>query len=934
MDPDRWRRIEVLYEAAQALAADERAVFLSEACSGDDSLRREVELLLAQGGSGEAFFAGGAAAAAAMMTDPVTPAPAGMRGVEAVAADLTGSTIGGRFVIRARLGKGGMGEVYLAYDTQLKRTVAIKRMAPSRQSQNPATELLKEAQKASGLNHPRIASVYDVFAMGSELLLVMEYLDGITLRQRIMQPMGLADFCAIAVQCTEALSAAHAKGIMHGDIKPANIMLTRDGSVKICDFGLARRLQTGDVSGDTTSVHRGIAGTPAYLAPEVVHEQSVDERADIFSLGVVFYEMLAGRNPFATRHVVATLDRVLNHAPEPIDRAAPFVPARLARVVHRMLEKDPRERYATAAEVGEALSSISAQHSRADTRRQLVARMRAWGALAAAAAFVAFSVPRDPDALPGSAMPQEINLAVLPFIATGAAGDRQYFTEGLTESLNEQLSRLTVNRRFQVATLADRRARNVTNPMEAREQLGANVALSGSLQYSGTVVQVTSRLIDTRSGLQLRSETFTADVSNPLSVEAGVIETVVRMMGIDFGPARQRLLGANATVKPGARDYYLQARGYLLNYDRIESVDSAIAVFRKALDVDARYALAYAGLGQAYWRKHELTGSAAWAEPARGACEGALGIDAALAEPHACLGMVLNGTGEYERAVEAFSRALEREPTNDLAYLGLATAYERLGRHTDAERTFLRAIELRPHYWALYNNLGAYYYRLGRHDDALAMFQQAVALAPDSFRAYSSVGAVQFMLDRTGEAIAAFQKSLAIRPNYAAASNLATLYYFEEEFALAADHFRQALSFDQSSYQVWGNFAQTLVQAGQKEEAEAAYRRARELVTERLDVNSRNAALQFALAEYSAALGEMDKARAAFSAALALAPDDAHTLFQIGVFYESRLNARDEALKWLTRAVERGQTWREIDRAPELRDLRTDPRFQELRRPR
>src|SRR5688572_7672762 len=233
MDVERWRRIEVLYEAAQALAADERTTFLAEACAGDDDLRKEVESLLAQGASGEAFFAGGAAvAAAAMLTHPRTPTQTGMRGVEAVAPDLTGSTIGGRFVIRARLGTGGMGEVYLAYDTQLKRTVAIKRMAPSRQSQSPATELLKEAQRASSLNHPRIASVYDVFALESELLLVMEYIDGITLRQRITQPMGLADFLAIAVQCTEALSAAHAKSILHGDIKPANIMLTRDGGVK------------------------------------------------------------------------------------------------------------------------------------------------------------------------------------------------------------------------------------------------------------------------------------------------------------------------------------------------------------------------------------------------------------------------------------------------------------------------------------------------------------------------------------------------------------------------------------------------------------------------------------------------------------------------------------------------------------------------------
>ena len=932
MDPHRWRQIEALYDAAQAHGVDGRSAFLTEACSGDEALRREVESLLAQGTSEAAFLKGGPVAAAAMMSDL---APTGLRTDDPAPVDLTGLTIG-RFVIRARLGAGGMGEVYRADDTQLKRTVAIKRLVRNLHNQSPATRLLKEAQRASALNHPHIASVYDVFAMGSELLLVMEYIDGITLGQRMTRSISVSDFCKIAVQCTGALSAAHGRGILHGDLKPANIMLTRDDEVKVCDFGLARRLARGDASADTTTTRHGIAGTPGYLPPEVVLEQSIDERADIFSLGVVFYEMLAGGNPFATGGLVATFDRILNHAPEPLDRVNPHVSPKLARVVQRMLEKDPRQRYTSAVEIGETLSLIGTQQSLVEKRLRRLGRVRTWAAVGGAAVFVlTVSQVRDWRYEPSTvSVPQEINLAVLPFTVAGAGRDRQSFSEGLTEALNEQLSRLTVNRRFQVATVADRRARNVTNPIEAREQLGANVALSGSLQYTGNVVQVTSLLIDTQSGRRLRAETFAADVSNPLIVHARVVETAVRMMGIDPATADRTLLRANAPARPGAYDFYLQARGYLLNYDRIESVDSAIAVFRKALEVDPRYALAYAGLGQAYWRKHELTGAASWVGPARAACECALGIAPDLAEPHACLGMVLNGTGEYEKGAAAFRLALDREPTNDGMYLGLATAYEKLGRHPDAEQTYRRAIELRPHYWGAYNNLGAYYYRFGRFDDALVMFQQVVALAPDSFRGYSSMGAVYFMKDSTDEAITAFQKSLAIRPNYAAASNLGTLYYFEGEFRRAADLFRQAVSLDQGSYQVWGNLARALEQAGEKEGAAVAYRRARELALERLDVNPRNASLHLAVADYSSALGQTDRARVSLAETLKLAPDDAHTLFQIAAFFESRLKARDEALKWLARAVARGQTWREIDRAPELRELRADPRFDQMRRSR
>ena len=935
MDADRWRQIETLYEAAQARAADERAAFLMEACAGDEALRRAVESLLAYGHSADQILNRSADVSAGAMPAPATPT-SGWRATPATpAVDLTGMTIG-RFSIHERLGHGGMAEVYRAYDRRLKRPVAIKRVAPDRQRDSPSTEVLKEAQRAGRLNHAHIMSVYDVLPMGDELLLVMEFVDGVTLRERLATSVTLPEFLAIAVQCVDALAAAHQNGILHGDIKPANIMLTRGLEVKVCDFGLARRLWTPEASVDSTvTVSQRLAGTPAYIAPEVVLQQPVEARADLFSLGVVFYEMLAGRNPFIARGAVATIDRILNHAPEPLDRVAPSVPGPLARLVERMLEKDPRHRPAGAAEVRDALTAIGNTHVAGERRRRRLSRGASWAALAAAATFVVFTVPRLPDSTAAKvSMPEAVNLAVLPFTADGTGGDRQYFTDGLTEALNEQLSRLTENPRFQVATVADRRARNVTTPSEAREQLGSNVALTGSLRYEGDEVQVTSVLLDTRSGQRLRASTFTAAASNPLAVEARVVDAVLGMLDIDFGPERQKIVSVTTTPQPGAYDYYLQARGYLLNYDRAESIDSAIAVFRKALEVDPRYAPAYAGVGQAYWRKQELTGAASWAEPARAACEGALGLDPNLAESHICLGMVLNGTGAYERAAAAYSRALDREPTNDLAYLGLATAYERLGRPAEAEQTYRRAIDLRPHYWAAYNNLGAYYYRQGRFDEALAMFEQAVTLAPDSFRGYSSVGATQFMRDRVPEAIAAFQRSLAIRPNSAAASNLGTLYFYEGQFQRAADLFRQALSFDQSSYQVWGNLAQTLVQTGERQEAAMAFRRARELALERLEVNSRDAALHMGVAEFSAALGEMDRARLAFSDALALSPEDAHTLYQIGVFYEVRLKRRDEALEWLAKAVARGQTWREIDRTPELRELRADPRFETFRRAR
>ena len=840
--------------------------------------------------------------------------------------DLSGSTVG-RFVIHERLGIGGMGEVYRAEDTQLKRTVAIKRLIRNDDAQS-AERLLREAQRASALNHPRIASVYDVFATSDELFLVMEYIDGMTLRERIKRPVAVPEFCRIAIQCTEALSAAHDKGILHGDLKPANIMLTREGEIKVCDFGLARQLPRGESDTETTS-HTAIGGTPGYLAPEAVLGQPVDESADLFSLGVVFYQMLAARHPFVGETLIGTADRILHHTPEPLDRVNPHVPVKLARTVQRMLEKDPRSRFTSAAAVGEVLSSIRAQDLLAQQRRVRRRRLRTAATLIGVATMVAFTVPRA-----STPLPERINLVVLPFAVEGRAGDeRQRFAQGLGESVNDQLSRLTVTRKIQIATSSDRRTAVVSNLADAREQLGANLVLTGRLQYAGQNVQVSTALLETASGRQLRAEAFTAGVQETFSLQTRVVESVMRMLGIDLDPM-ERMLFSVHTVQPGAHGFYLQALSYLNNYDRIESVDSAIEVFLKALAVDSGYALAYAGLGQAYWRKYELTASKMLVAAARSACDGARDIDLSLAESHACLGIVLNGTGQYERAAAEYTLATRQDPTNDLAYIGLATAYEKLGRHAEAERTYRYAIDLRRHYWGGYNNLGGYYYRAGRFREALEMFEQVVALVPESFRGHSSKGATLFMLDRIAESEASLKHSLGIRVNFAAASNLGTLYYFEGRYQLAADRFRQAVKLDDNNYQVWGNLAQTLEQLGEHDEAIAAFRQARRLTLERLEVNQRDAALQVAVAHFSASLGYADEAKLQLAEALRLAPDDPHILFRIAVFYEDKLKARDEALMWLTKAVERGQTWREIDRAPELRYLRADPRFQQLRRSR
>jgi serine/threonine-protein kinase len=839
-------------------------------------------------------------------------------------------TIAGRFAIGPRLGAGGMGEVHRAEDIRLKRTVAIKRLKATHNFSRD--ELLKEARRASALNHPRIATVYDVFPAGDQLFLVMEYIDGQTLLHRMESPISTAEFCDIALQCAEGLGAAHEKGILHGDVKPANIMITRKGEVKVCDFGLSRRASSTD-GAETESLRRGIMGTPAYMAPEMFLERTVDLRSDIFALGVVFYEMLAGDNPFAAEGMIHTLDRVRGHRPESLNRMNPAVPGRLAAIVSKMIEKDPDRRYSSMegviGDLKEVKESLAAgKLAGAGDRKKKNWVMAAVLIVVTGLILIGLWKIR---LTPGPPIADVMNLAVLPFDVSRLDRDKQFFTYGLTDTLNEQLSRLTLNRKLQIASAAETRARKVTNAKEAREQLGANLALAGSVEYVADQIRIDCALIETATGRTLRTEAVTVVAADVFGAQDQIVNAVIRMMGISLDSNERNALLPHGTLVPGAYDLYLQGRGYLLNYDRSENIDSAIEIFHRALDIDSRYALAFAGLGEAQWRRFEATQSSVWVEEAQAACESALNIDSKLAEPHACLGMVLNGRGESQKAADEFAAALKLEPSNDQFYVGLAAAYEKLHKAADAEQTYRHAIELRPYYWAAYNVLGGYFYRIGRPDDAIDMFQKVIQLVPDSFRGYSNLGAGYFTKDRIPDAIRAFEKSLSIRPTYQAASNLGTLYYFEDDYRRSADAFRQARSLNEGNYQIWGNLADALWWANQPAESLRDYARARTLVDEQAKVNPADAALQLLLAEYSFALAQNADGMRALERALALKPTDPHTLFLLCVIYEYRLMMREQALEWLEKAVDRGQTWREIDHAPALRELRKDPRFKTLR---
>jgi len=854
-----------------------------------------------------------------------------------VSESLTGKTVG-RFLIGECLGKGGMGEVYRAEDTRLKRTVALKRLsAHLRSDRIYRRRFEEEAERASSLNDAHVAAVYDVIEVQGEIFLVMEFVEGQNLRERIQHPMSLEQFFGIAVQCAQALVAAHGHGIVHCDIKPENIMLTPEGQIKILDFGVAKRLVRPDQS-TTVDRSRSVSGTPAYMSPEVLLEETPDGRADIFSLGVVFYEVLAGHHPFLAESFLATSDRIRCETPAPIHIFNSEIPEELEKLVNKAMAKEPGLRYASTRELLEQLR-LAENHitptglSRVLPRkRKPKPKYRIVGVVAAAlAAACLLAVLYHNGRMKNTDTQQtSMHLAVLPFTSTIEDPNTKAFCDGLTETLAVKLTQLSGSHPIQVVPISEVRAEGITSVEQARKGFGVTIVLEGSLQESGNRARITYSLVDATSRRQLSADTITADFSDVFGLQDRVVESVVNMLGLQLQLSDRQVLVAHGTQEPAAYDYYLRGLGYLQDYHKVENVSSAIELFRSALERDPNYALAYAGLGEAYSARYDATYEREWLDKAMQACEHAVTLDSESAKSRTCLGTVYARTGRYDEAVQQFQRAIQTEPTSDGAYRGLASAYERLGRLAEAENTYRLAIQVRPGYWAGYGWLGSFYSRQAKYAEAAREFSQAIALAPDDPHGYRMLGGVYIFMGDYGKAIEVLQHAIALFPTAEAYSNLGIAYFNLRRFDDSVTALEQACTANTKDYDLCGNLARAYYWSPSKRnQARKMYERAIHLTEENLRVNNRDGDALASMANYYAMLSDRPQALKHLQAALNLNSDIPEYL-AIAAIVHNQFGEKDEALGWLEKARARGYSPAEIRASPEFDNLRDEPRFQRL----
>ena len=705
---------------------------------------------------------------------------------------MIGKTVG-HYRVMESLGSGGMGVVYRAEDTMLGRHVALKFLPSEAGADQTALDrFLREARAAAALNHPHICTIHEVESFAGQPVIVMEYLEGESLKARIERGALPADeLLTIAIQITDGLQAAHAKGVTHRDIKPANIFLGASGQAKILDFGLAKLAPqrrpaaalAGGASGMVTVDSEGLTspgsaiGTIAYMSPEQARGEELDPRTDLFSLGAVLYEMATGQVPFSGSTSAVIFDGILHGSPRPPLQLNPRLPAELEHIISKAIEKDRDLRYQSASELKSDLKRLKRDID--SNARQPAAKGSARESSTVAAAQA------------------EKSVAVLYFENLSGTKEDEYFRDGMTEDIITELSKITRIKLFPRSEVLAFRDKPVTAP-HVGQQLNASYVLEGSLRRAGNRVRITAQLVETGTRHSVWAERYDRQLEDLFAIQDEIARSIAQALRITLSPHEEKTIARKPTENAQAYDFYLRGRSYTRRFE----LDFALHMMEQAIKLDPNFALAYVGMAWICGVIIEFRDKdPKWLKKGVDACEKALNLEPQLPEALAARARLFFAEGKHEDAVRYARTAIALRPDCDGAYDALGRALFSSDRYAEAAEIADKAIEANGDDYNLYIPYYNALQRMGlterahtvamRHSTVL---ERQLELNPDDIRARILLAARYAELQRGEEAVQHLQVAAALRPNDTnVLYNAACTYGLLQRKREALDTLKQAL---------------------------------------------------------------------------------------------------------------------------------------------
>jgi eukaryotic-like serine/threonine-protein kinase len=867
------------------------------------------------------FSAGnGSAAAAALGAIGSAPAP----------------DFGPRYRVEGKLGEGGMGSVYKAQDLELDRPVALKVI---RQELMANAEILQRFKQelllASRISHKNILRIHDLGEGVGVKFISMAYIQGRNLAEVLQEQkvLPLEKAIEIAKQICRALAAAHQEEVVHRDLKPQNILLDKDDCVYVSDFGLAKSLEANALAATAMTSAGQVLGTPRYMSPEQVECGAIDGRTDIYSFGLMLYEMVTGDLPFQGNSLQLMLGRVQSIPRNPTVLNSKLPPY-LAGIIMRCLEKDAARRYGTFSEVLDDLENErftplgkTPAKSKSWTRRAVIAAV-AVVAIASATPVIRHYLPLIQGAriqLGSSAAPvPDKHLAVLPFKVEGDDAKLAELALGLNEALYAKFYGLND---VQIASPAavQKIAANASLQKAARD-LGANLLITGTIQGSGDRVQIIVNLDDAAKGQHLFTQAFSGVRQDLLTLEDQIYSKLVN--AVTSKPTNESLarVSLHQTENFAAYELYLKGRAAMRDQLNAESVKKAIGFYEQAVKTDSNFAMAYAGIADSDLRMYRSTKDRQWADHAVSAAQQAQSLNESLPEAYFALGSAYLATGKTVEAVSTLKRAIDLAPNSDEGYRRLGDAFKSTGNEAEALAAYNRAIQLNPYYWFNYNALGSAALKFNQNDEALKAFQKVIELEPDNVAGYQNLSVAYFNLGQFEKCIPVLQKSLELDKSPISYTNLGTVFFYLKRYPEAVPQFEEAVRLDPQSVENVGNLADAYRWSGKTQQANATYERAIEVALKALAVNPRDSNRMGQIAEYYAKKGDNAHAQTFIRRARSVDSKDV-TLMYVQAVVDEIAGREPDALRNAEQALKNGYSLDDLQRDPELAKLQLNPEF-------